>query len=507
MRVITSGRNLRRDVRAALAIPMLVVLLTGVTRLAPASAGDNSPGTATSDQRTQADEEKIDRLQREVDELRARLRALEQSAAARPASAPAGGAEPPSGAAAAPTGGAPPATVEQERKIGVLAEEVERIKSQLVLPKAKEYKSLYGFGPAASKVYQLDRGLSIGGYGEYNFQKFVSDQRGKRDQFDALRFVLYTGYKFNEWILFNSELEFEHAVIGEDTITAESGEVALEFAALDFLLWKPVNVRAGLLLVPMGFLNEIHEPPFYYGVLRPEVERRIIPTTWREGGVGIFGALAPGLDYRAYLMNSLNAEGFESNGIREARQLGNRALADDLSGVVRVDYAPVPGAKLGGSLWIGDSGQGGTFAGSKPSAFTSIWETHAQLEYRGLWLRALGAFVSIDDADVLSEGLGETIADDMFGFYAEAAYDLLPLVLSDTNQSFAPFFRYEIADTQDDVPNGLVRAPGNDLKIYQLGFSYKPHPQVVVKLDYRDFQNGNVNPKPDELNIGAGFVF
>jgi len=459
------------------------------------------PPTTADDVLVRAYEQRLDRMQREMDELRSRLRELEKERD-HPGAAPAGEA-PVSGTAAALA----PAPAEQDRKIGVLAEEVERIKSQLVLPETKEYKSIYGFGPAASKIYQIERGLSIGGYGEFNFQKFVSDQRGKRDQFDFLRFVLYTGYKFSDRILVNSEVEFEHATTGEGTVSADSGEVSLEFASLDFLLWEPLNFRAGLLLVPMGFVNEIHEPPFYHGNIRPEVERQVIPTTWREGGAGFFGTIAPGLEYRAYVMNSLNAKGFASNNIRDARQKGNRALADDFSGTVRFDYTPIAGTTLGASFWAGDSGQDGEFDGEKPSAFTLIWETHAQAHFRGLELRVLGAFVDIDDADVLSRALGETIAEDMFGFYAEAAYDVLPLFRLDTRQYLAPFFRYEIFDTQDDVPRGFVRVPGNDVQLYTVGLSYKPHPQVVLKLDYRNFNTSSAKPRADELNLGAGFIF
>lgn len=462
-------------------VPVLA-LLASFSAAAPVTAGD--------DPRVRAYEEKLDRMQREMDELRDRLRTLEAERQAPPA-APALGAS----------------VSEQDRKIGVLAEEVERLKSKIVLPESKEYKSFYGLGPAASKVYQLDRGLSIGGYGEFNFQKFVSDQRGKRDQFDLLRLVLYTGYKFSDRLLFNSEIEFEHALTGEETITSDSGEVAVEFAALDFFLWEPLNVRMGLLLVPMGFINEVHEPPFFHGTIRPEVERQIIPTTWREGGAGFFGTLAPGLEYRAYVMNSLNAKGFKSGNIREARQQGNRALADDFSGAVRLDYTPVAGTLVGASFWAGDSGQDGEFAGEKPSVFTLIWETHAQVRYRGLELRALGAFTSIDDAATLSRALGETIGEDQFGFYAEAAYDVARLIRPESGHYVAPFFRYEIVDTQDGVPRGFARAPGNDVQLYTVGLSYKPHPQVVLKLDYRNFNAGREKPRPDEINLGAGFIF
>jgi hypothetical protein len=407
-------------------------------------------------------------------------------------------APPARGTAAAPA-------AEQDRKIDVLAKEVENLKSRIVLPESKQLKSIYGLGPAASKVYQVDRGLSIGGYGEFLFQKFVEDQHGNRDQFDLLRFVLYTGYKFSDRIILNTEIEFEHALIGEETASSESGAVEVEFLSLDFLAWKPLNFRAGLLLVPMGFINEIHEPPFFHGVFRPEVEQNIIPTTWREGGVGIFGTLAEGLEYRAYVMNGLNAKGFESENIREARQVGNRALAEDLAGTVRLDYSPIPGTLLGASFWAGGSGQDETYAGRKPDVFTLIWETHAQVRYRGLELRALGAFTNIDDADLVSEELGETIGEDQFGFYAEAAYDLLPLLAPDTTQYLAPFFRYEIFDTQDGVPKGFARIPGHSVQLYTVGASYKPHPQVVLKLEYRNFDAHG--QQPDDVNVGAGFVF
>ncbi len=480
----------------------MVVVLCSVGIMAPPVGADDDP-------RIRAYQEQLDRMQKEMDEMRGRLRALEEE---RRSSAPDRAAQP---AAAAPSSALAPAVAsvpaapaaEQDRKIGVLATEVERLKSALVLPANRELKSSYGLGPAASKVYQVERGLSIGGYGEFNFQKYVSDQRGQRDQFDLLRFVLYTGYKFSDRILMNAEIEFEHALIGEETASAESGAVEVEFAYLDFMLWKQLNVRAGLLLVPMGFLNEMHEPPFFHGVFRPEVEHALIPTTWREGGIGIFGTLAPGLEYRGYLMNGLNAQGFESSGIREGRQVGDRALADDLAGTVRLDYTPFAGLTVGGSMWAGDSGQDSDFAGSKPGVFTLIGETHAQLRHRGLEMRALGVLTHIHDAGLVSEQLEDTIGKDQYGFYVEAAYDVVPLFFPESTHYLAPFFRYENYDTQDAVPRGFARVPGNDVQLYSVGLDYKPHPQVVLKLEYRNFDAGHTRPIPDEVDVGAGFVF
>jgi hypothetical protein len=460
------------------------------------------PAVAEEDPRIRAYQEQLDRMQKDMDEMRAKLRALEtehtppgeKKAAAAPA-APQGATPPSAGALAT--------VAEQDRKIGVIATEVERLKSALVLPANKEMKSAYGLGPAASKVYQLDHGLSIGGYGEFNFRNPVSDKNGERSRFDVARFVLYTGYKFTDRIILNSELEVEHAVVAGDT----EGEVEVEFLTLDFLAWQPLNFRTGLILVPMGFLNEIHEPPFFHGVFRPEVEERIIPTTWRSGGVGIFGTLLPGLDYRAYALNGMEASGFSNTGTSGGKQEGSFALANDFAGTGRIDYTPFAGGLLGASLWAGNSGQSDRFGGSTPGVFTLIWETHAQLRWRGLELRALGAFTHIKDADLVSEELEDTIAKDQYGFYVEGAYDVLPLVLPDTTQYLAPFFRYENLDTQDSVPNGFARVPGNSIQLYTVGLDYKPHPQVVLKFEYRNFNADRERRRADEVNLGAGFVF
>jgi hypothetical protein len=159
--------------------------------------------------------------------------------------------------------------------------------------------------------------------------------------------------------------------------------VSVEFAALDFL-WRPeLNARAGLLLIPMGFINEVHEPPFFYGVQRPEVERRILPSTWRENGVGVFGQLGESLEYRAYALNGFNAQNFSDAGIRDGRQNGSQALAEDIAFVTRLDWTPdaVPGFLLGGAFYVGDSGQDVEVGGGDvPDARLWIFEGHAQYQ-------------------------------------------------------------------------------------------------------------------------------
>jgi hypothetical protein len=282
--------------------------------------------------------------------------------------------------------------------------------------------------------------------------------------------------------------------------------VSVEFATLDFLLHPMANARAGLVLVPVGFINEIHEPPFFFGNARPEVERQILPTTWRSNGFGLFGELLPGLEYRTYGITSLNAEGFSSSGIRDGRQSGNREDAEDWSWVGRVDYSFLPGTFIGGSAYIGDQGQGEEYDGKERAVFTQLYELHAQVQMYGFHWRALGAVTDVDNARALSVQNGETVASAMWGAYTEIAYDVMPWMLEDSTQYLAPWFRYSKLNTQSSVPNGFSPDKEQDRDIFEVGLAYKPIPQVVLKLDYRNQNNAGGND-PDEVRIGAGFVF
>ncbi len=398
-----------------------------------------------------------------------------------------------------------PKVADLDRKTSVLAQEVEKIRTQMFIPEDIEYKSAYGLGPAASKIYQAGKGLSIGGYGEANYQNIVSDKtNNSSDNADFERMVLYVGYKFTDNILFNSEIEFEHATAGE----GKNGEVALEFASLDFLLDPMANVRAGMVLMPMGFVNRIHEPTFFFGNNRPEVERAIIPSTWREIGAGLFGELLPGLTYTTYVVNSMNAKNFKSSGIRSGRQAGSKAKAENLAFVGRVDYAPAqtPGLTFGGSAYLGNSGQNQTFAGQQVDAFTQLYEGHVQWKYQGLEFRALGSWGGVDDAAVLSADKGQTIGSQNYGWYTEVGYDILPHIFPETSQYLAPFFRYERLDTIAKAPTGFADDLSQDKEIFQVGLNYKPIPNVVIKADYRnwDSKGGDV---PDDFNLGIGFIF
>lgn len=407
-----------------------------------------------------------------------------------------------------------PARIEEvEHKTDILAKEVRKIRDALVLPEKKELKSIYGLGPAASKVYQVDQGLSIGGYGEAHYRNEVSDKGGVDDQADFLRLVTYLGYKYNDWIIFNSEIEFEHGTTSS-TVSSNGGSVSVELAQLDFLLHPKINVRGGMLLVPVGFINLIHEPPFFLGNRRPPVEQIIIPSTWRSNGAGLFGEIVPGLTYSAYGITSFNAVGYSASSLRGGRQSGNREKANDWSFVGRLDYEPFAnwGWTVSGSAYLGDQGQneliGPADMRERPGVFTQMYEVHTQIQRRNFHFRALGTTVLIDDAGLLSADpdIDGPIGKQMLGAYAEVAYDVLPLLLPSTTHSLSPWFRYSWLDTQNNMPSGFARDPMQRRQYFEVGLNYKPIPQVVLKLEYRieDREEGDL---PDGIQIGGGFVF
>lgn len=378
--------------------------------------------------------------------------------------------------------------------------------------------AVMGLGPAASKVYRAGQGVSLGGYGEMLYENFRGSRQdgtasGKTDQFDALRAVFYVGYKFSDRILFNSEIEFEHGTTGQ------GGSVSLEFGYLDYRLSDHLGLRAGLLLAPMGLVNELHEPPIFLGTERPETERRIIPSTWRENGVGVFGELG-GLSYRGYVLNGLDAvgggtsgaSGFSASGLRGGRQKGSRAVAERFALVGRIDYRDAAlGFTVGTSAYVGESGQGAQSA-VDPSrtvgARTLIWEGHGEYKARGLDLRALIALAGVADAAEINALRGltgtESVGRRLFGWYVHAGYDVLRG--SPTAHTLVPYVRYEELDTQYRVPLGFQRDPANDRRIISVGARWKPITRISVSAEYQLHRN-EARTGVDQINAHIAYLF
>jgi hypothetical protein len=437
---------------------------------------------------------------------------------------------------AAPSAAAPPAEAAERRtaepatkdELRALLEELRRLKLELGL-RDVEYKSHAGMGPAASKVYFAPKGLSVGGYGEFYYRNNVgktgSDlcarSPGACDVTDLLRAVVYTGYRFNDRIVFNSEVEFEH-----------QSQVFVEFAYLDFLLTDAFRLRVGNVLVPMGITNELHEPVFFHGVQRPEVERNVIPSTWNENGVGFYGEIAPGLTYKLYGLQGLNAakapsagnwiRGMRTRGGTVGNDAGQRALAETFAGVLALAYEQGP-VMVGGSVYHGRAGQGQVVratatTGTNPlpqdlreiDGEVTMVEAHGQVTARGAHLRALAVQGHLGDAALINERHQLTgargVASRVRAAYVEGAYDVFTLL--DREDELAPFVRYELIKLHDQVPAGTTRDPALDVDLVTAGLTYKPHPSVAVKADWSWRKTAaSSDAVARSINVGAGFVF
>lgn len=317
----------------------------------------------------------------------------------------------------------------------------------------------------------------VGGYGELHYNNLDSG-----NEIDFHRFVLFFGHNFTDRIRFYSELELEHSFFGADE---GHGELELEQAFVDFDLSDNHTARGGLFLIPVGILNETHEPPTFYGVERNPVESNIIPATWWEGGAALYGRLAPGWSYDFAVTSGLNAEattGDEAFEIREARQKVSEAVAEDLAYTGRLRWAGAPGIEVAATLQY----QSNVTQGAVDDASAVLSELHAIYARGPFGLRALYARWDIDSA--AAEAVG---ADEQSGWYIEPSFKITPQV--------GVFARYNEWDTRAGDDADSVNEQTN------IGVNYWPHPQVVLKADLENQETpaGDV----DGFNLGIGYVF
>jgi len=324
---------------------------------------------------------------------------------------------------------------------------------------------------------------------------------------DFRRFVLIFAHRFSDRIRFVSELEVEHAVVegGED-----KGELELEQAYLDFLIDRRFSIRAGQLLVPVGIINERHEPPTYYGVHRPFVDTFIIPTTWFDAGVGVFGEAGRGWRYRAYAMAPLDAAEFSAEeGLAESPQKGSRAIVRHWAGTGRLEYLGIPRLTLGASFWTGRATAGAATSDPRVTLVEGDGRGRiGRLELRGEIARV---FMNENDAATLNrlralrEGIDPNLASQLFGAYIEAAHPLTPFPAP---REVVGFVRYERFDTQYRMPPGYVPLPEFKRSAWIVGASSFPDPDVVVKVDYTVEMNESATMKaPRAFSVGLGWWF
>jgi hypothetical protein len=343
--------------------------------------------------------------------------------------------------------------------------------------------------------------LPVSGYMDAHFNK----NSGEPGRADFHRFVLLFGHSFSDRIKFWSELELEHSLVegGE-----ELGEVALEQAYLDLLIKPWLNVRAGMILSPVGIVNERHEPPSFNGVERPFVETLIIPTTWREMGIGLTGDLGRGFRYRTYMMSALDPLGFNAeSGITEGRRSGFEAAFRNPAFAGRLEYAGVRRLTLGLSAYTGVASN--EELGVTPRV--SIGSVDGRYSYRRFDFRALFANTWISRTRELNEalerriGFNGNVARMMRGYYLEPAVHILPRRM---RNDVILFTRYEKYNTQHRMAAGLLPLDEFNRRSIVSGVTYKPNADVAIKFDYVVNRNASSVVRPvNALNLGFGWWF
>lgn len=329
---------------------------------------------------------------------------------------------------------------------------------------------------------------SIGGYGELHYEG------GAKDSIDFHRFVLFFGHEFTDKIRLFSELEVEHALSGN----GKPGEVELEQAYLEMDVSDNAQVFGGVHLIPVGMINETHEPPTFFGVERNAVEKNIIPATWWEAGLGTSGNVgSSGFSYDAMVSSGLNLNSGNGYKIRSGRQKVAKAKMKSAAYTGRIQYTGIPGVQLSSSLFyqpdvtqkLGDS-----ITGDSVSAL--LWTSHINARYKGFGLRALHANWSLDGADVDLSG-----RDKQSGFYIEPAYRLAAPISLLQDAEIGVFYRYSDWDNN----NGLNNDSGTHRNVF--GINYWPVPELVFKLDYINEKKESGGSSNNSLNLGLGYQF
>lgn len=421
---------------------------------------------------------------------------------------------------------------ELQENQAILLDELSDLRNKVELPDW-EYKSVSGLGVAASKVYNSKNKLSIGGYGEM-YWKHNKDTDPKNTT-EVLRFIPYIGYKFNDWIVMNTEIEFEHG--GANDHDEYQGYTIIEFSYVDFMLDPKYNIRVGHVLVPMGNINLNHEPPQYLTTERPTVETKIIPSTWHTNGILSYGNINKDLSYYAGFVTAPDATDYELGNFIASGRMGIMQPTDDYGVTGRLDYSGYNGLNVGGSFFAGNTG-GNTTTNIK--ATVKMWDVHAIYKLHGFDIKFVHAQGSLSGADNLGleasdaarvedynsngntslatqyEKANGSRASKVMGTYLTVGYDIMPYI--GKTGALYPF--YEIEKLDMDVDQSLNWLPSKGASSYgdaypnskytqhTYGVAYYPAPTVVVRADQTIHSNDRGNAKDQKWTyLSVGYLF
>lgn len=345
--------------------------------------------------------------------------------------------------------------------------------------------------------------VTVGAYGEILYNQ----PEGDNGELDVQRLVLLFGYRFNDKTQFVTEIEIEHVE-----------EIFVEQAFVNYNVANNVNIRGGLMLVPMGIINEFHEPTTFNGTERPAMDNAIIPTTWREIGIGVTGRFnSISLGYQAYLFNGFRSTEFDgeggingflggSSGLRGGRQKAIKSTIDSPTLSAKLDYYGIPGLRLGLATYLGRT-QADDDVEVLDGANIGIAMVGLDARYGYNRFTARGQFIytSLSDSEAYNTLTGRDLGSAMQGWYIEGAYNLLPI---NNQQKLFAFTRVEMFDTHADTAGSLQKNDSYERTDITTGLTYHLAPGVVVKGDYQFRSNALEGSEvKNRLNFGIGVWF
>jgi len=326
---------------------------------------------------------------------------------------------------------------------------------------------------------------TIGGYGELHYNN-LEDQIGNADsdKIDMHRYVLFINHEYNDKLRFVSELELEHSIAGD----GKEGEIELEQAYIEYDYNNSTSISAGLMLIPLGILNETHEPNTFYGVERNPVEKNIIPSTWWEGGAKISHNLSEGVNVQLMAHSGLKAT--TSFKPRDGRQKVGNAGSEHFAYTGAIKYTTIPGLTVGaGFNYQADFSNGGSGGESSGADGALMTEVHAIYQKGKFGLRALYAAWDIEGTG--ADALGR---DKQFGYYVEPSYQV-----TETVGVFGRFNKYDNSDGNSTATT---------IKQTDLGVNWWIDPQVVFKADMQMQSVGSgISTEMNGFNVGMGYAF
>lgn len=369
----------------------------------------------------------------------------------------------------------------------------------------------------ADNLLLNDSKLVVGGYGEIHYNQPLNSDLRMNGALDVHRMVMLFGYNFNEKIQFVTELEFEHVK-----------EVYVEQAFLQYKLNNNVSFRGGLILVPMGIINEYHEPTTFNGVERPLIDNYIAPTTWREIGFGVTGNFLPAsLKYQAYVMNGFN--GYDDaalisgkNGLRKGRQKGAESYISSPNFSAKIEYYGLRGLNIGLSGYFGKT-QSTLYDGIAKNDEVALAVADSSVvgvamlgfdsryNFKGLQLRGQFYYSKLSNSKqynvftAQTDGTLNDVGSAMIGYYAELGYNVFRSLK--TQKELIPFVRYEFLNTHHSVENNISKNIAYRKEAIITGFTLVLTKGAVAKADMQFIKTGNDNKFAKTLNMGVGVMF